>query len=334
MPPRYPPMRSRAVLKSPNASSERLDRRTTETSSPRPTGDSTTCAIGLHRRRPGDRHADIVHQQRHRRAHRPAASDPSAATCANVFISTARPSSLISEVLLRRSDDRLLVASSDDDVELDEIDGPPAQALSLRDHEWQTAHDSTDHRRRSPPRDRRIIAARLLVSATPRFPDDRDRSSRRAVPRQIVRAPPSARRGVRVHTPVGTPADTAQVVDDDVVVLGARPRRRAGCCREPRRPGRPRRRGRVSSRTSRASAASSVSPTSTAPPGRLHSPLSGSWPRLTSSTRSPSSTITAPTATIGRSGYVYLSHRHQPSAHLDPHHLTTTRFLRCPSNSA
>src|SRR5438552_4532650 len=67
----------------------------------------------------------------------------------------------------------------------------------------------------------------------------------------------------------------------------------------------------VSSRTSRAIATSSVSPTSTAPPGRLHSPLSGSLPRHTSSTRPPSTT-TAPTPTIGRSGYCRSSpiHRH------------------------
>src|SRR2546428_2638917 len=57
----------------------------------------------------------------------------------------------------------------------------------------------------------------------------------------------------------------------------------------------------VSSCTSRATATSSVSPISTAPPGRLHSPLSGWFPRRTSSTRLPSTT-TAPTPTTGRSG--------------------------------
>src|SRR6267154_1335836 len=58
----------------------------------------------------------------------------------------------------------------------------------------------------------------------------------------------------------------------------------------------------VSSNTSRATAVSSDSPTSTAPPGRLHSPLSGSRPRFTSSTRSLSNT-TAPTPIMGLSGY-------------------------------
>src|SRR5262245_61151062 len=62
----------------------------------------------------------------------------------------------------------------------------------------------------------------------------------------------------------------------------------------------------VSSSISRASAVSSVSPVSTVPPGRLHWPLSGSCFRLISTTL-PSSTITAPTPTMGRSGYCRVS---------------------------
>src|SRR5438105_9137173 len=68
----------------------------------------------------------------------------------------------------------------------------------------------------------------------------------------------------------------------------------------------------VSSSISRVSAASSVSPTSTMPPGRLQCPLSGSYFRLTS-TIFPSSTITAPTPTIGRSGYWRVSFKLPPS---------------------
>src|SRR3954469_6053450 len=76
----------------------------------------------------------------------------------------------------------------------------------------------------------------------------------------------------------------------------------------------------VSSRTSRSSAPCSVSPISTAPPGRLHSPLSGSCPRCTSSTRS-ASRITAPTATNGRSGYVLKSSSPRVLNFGLPHHL-------------
>src|SRR5262245_42840555 len=76
----------------------------------------------------------------------------------------------------------------------------------------------------------------------------------------------------------------------------------------------------VSSRTSRATACASVSPTSTEPPGRLHSPLSGSWARLTRTTRS-SATITAPTPTIGRSGYRRTS---------DAHHLHDDALFAAP----
>src|SRR5215510_2654538 len=71
----------------------------------------------------------------------------------------------------------------------------------------------------------------------------------------------------------------------------------------------------VSSSISRASAASNVSPISTIPPGRLHWPLSGSYFRLISTTL-PSSTITAPTPTIGRSGYCRV-----PFTLLFTHHL-------------
>src|SRR5882672_4252191 len=76
----------------------------------------------------------------------------------------------------------------------------------------------------------------------------------------------------------------------------------------------------VSSRTSRISAACSASPVSTAPPGRLHSPLSGSCPRCTSSTRSPSR-ITAPTATMGRAGYFRKSTNPQILKSSDSHDL-------------
>src|SRR5579859_5496189 len=58
----------------------------------------------------------------------------------------------------------------------------------------------------------------------------------------------------------------------------------------------------VSSRASRSAAPRSVSPSSTTPPGSDHSPSSGGLPRFTSKTR-PWSTITAPTPTMGRSGY-------------------------------
>ena len=60
-----------------------------------------------------------------------------------------------------------------------------------------------------------------------------------------------------------------------------------------------------------ATAASSVSPISTAPPGRLHSPASGWWPRLTRMTPEPGQAhaahtgvtyTTAPTPTTGRAG--------------------------------
>src|SRR5438034_3487285 len=81
----------------------------------------------------------------------------------------------------------------------------------------------------------------------------------------------------------------------------------------------------VSSRTSRTNAACSVSPISTAPPGRLHSPFDGSWPRFTSSTRSPSR-ITAPTATIGRSGWRLPSAITMPSA-LSPQPLALSPYL-------
>src|SRR3989442_1915322 len=57
----------------------------------------------------------------------------------------------------------------------------------------------------------------------------------------------------------------------------------------------------VSSRVSRTAAASTVSPISNAPPGRLHRPLLGSAPRLTSST-APSRNTIAPTAGTGRLG--------------------------------
>src|SRR5256712_206200 len=57
----------------------------------------------------------------------------------------------------------------------------------------------------------------------------------------------------------------------------------------------------VSSRVSRTAAASTVSPISNAPPGRLHRPLLGSAPRLTSST-APSRNTIAPTAGTGRFG--------------------------------
>src|SRR5262249_30495502 len=61
----------------------------------------------------------------------------------------------------------------------------------------------------------------------------------------------------------------------------------------------------VSSTASRSAAARKVSPSSTAPPGIDHSPCRGGAPRRTSKTRPPSvrSTISAPTPTIGRSGY-------------------------------
>src|SRR5687768_6329524 len=69
----------------------------------------------------------------------------------------------------------------------------------------------------------------------------------------------------------------------------------------------------VSSATSRATADSSVSPVSTTPPGRLHSPASGSSRRLISTTPAAGSPnpaasaavtyITAPTPTTGRVGY-------------------------------
>src|SRR5436190_3414100 len=78
----------------------------------------------------------------------------------------------------------------------------------------------------------------------------------------------------------------------------------------------------VSSRTSRAVAASSVSPVSTAPPGMLHSPLSGARPRRTSSTRSPSR-MTAPTPTIGRGGYS----RSSAISHLLAHDLDDDALL-------
>src|SRR2546430_28819 len=58
---------------------------------------------------------------------------------------------------------------------------------------------------------------------------------------------------------------------------------------------------RVSSRVSRTAAASTVSPISNAPPGRLHRPLFGSAPRLTSNT-APSRNTIAPTAGTGRCG--------------------------------
>src|SRR5258708_16059574 len=58
----------------------------------------------------------------------------------------------------------------------------------------------------------------------------------------------------------------------------------------------------VSSRASRSAAARRVSPSSTTPPGNDHFPASGGGARRTSSTR-PSSIMTAPTPTIGRSGY-------------------------------
>src|ERR1041384_2460142 len=71
----------------------------------------------------------------------------------------------------------------------------------------------------------------------------------------------------------------------------------------------------VSSSNSRVSAASSVSPISTIPPGRLQCPLSGSYLRRTRRTL-PSSTITPPTPTMGRSGYSL-----GPFNSLIPHHL-------------
>src|SRR3989475_9087886 len=58
---------------------------------------------------------------------------------------------------------------------------------------------------------------------------------------------------------------------------------------------------RVSSSVSRTAAASTVSPISNAPPGRLHRPLFGSAPRLTSNT-APSRNTIAPTAGTGRCG--------------------------------
>src|SRR4029079_15831367 len=58
----------------------------------------------------------------------------------------------------------------------------------------------------------------------------------------------------------------------------------------------------VSSSTSRAQASSSVSPSSTPPPGRFHSPISGSCARLTRTIRSSIRT-TAPKPITGRSGY-------------------------------
>src|SRR5713226_4379630 len=58
----------------------------------------------------------------------------------------------------------------------------------------------------------------------------------------------------------------------------------------------------VSSSASRSAAARKVSPNSTAPPGSDHSPCIGGRARFTSSTR-PLSIMTAPTPTIGRSGY-------------------------------
>src|SRR3989441_10179783 len=58
---------------------------------------------------------------------------------------------------------------------------------------------------------------------------------------------------------------------------------------------------RVSSWVSRTAAVSTVSPISNAPPGRLHRPLFGSAPRLTSNT-APSRNTIAPTAGTGRCG--------------------------------
>src|SRR3989442_4672830 len=58
---------------------------------------------------------------------------------------------------------------------------------------------------------------------------------------------------------------------------------------------------RAADRVSRTGAASTVSPISNAPPGRLHRPLFGSAPRLTSST-APSRNTIAPTAGTGRLG--------------------------------
>src|SRR5437867_5485668 len=58
---------------------------------------------------------------------------------------------------------------------------------------------------------------------------------------------------------------------------------------------------RVSSWVSRTAAVSTVSPISNAPPGRLHRPLFGSAPRLTSNT-APSRNTIAPTAGTGRRG--------------------------------
>src|SRR2546425_13046888 len=57
----------------------------------------------------------------------------------------------------------------------------------------------------------------------------------------------------------------------------------------------------VSSRVPRTAPASTVSPISNAPPGRLHRPLFGSAPRLTSNT-APSRNTIAPTAGTGRCG--------------------------------
>src|SRR6266545_5381273 len=68
----------------------------------------------------------------------------------------------------------------------------------------------------------------------------------------------------------------------------------------------------VSSTISRVSAVSSASPTSTVPPGRLQCPFNGSYRRRISTTF-PASTITAPTPTIGRSGYSRRSFTLPPS---------------------
>ena len=83
--------------------------------------------------------------------------------------------------------------------------------------------------------------------------------------------------------------------------------------------------------TSRASAASSVSPSSTAPPGRLHSPLDGSCARLTRRTRSAVENDGPDTHDRARRILSRIGHRSRPEM---PMTLTTTRFLRLPSNSA